>query len=70
MPSWKELKRFCDRDQWDLYKDTDHFINLARDTRLIPVFRIKGNAGEIPLAPTFPVMQQAEIFVEIWLDFW
>jgi hypothetical protein len=22
MPSWKELKRFCDRDGWELYKDT------------------------------------------------
>lgn len=26
MPSWKELKRFCDRDGWELYKDTDHYF--------------------------------------------
>jgi hypothetical protein len=26
MPSWKELKRFCDRDGWELYKTTDHYF--------------------------------------------
>lgn len=26
MPKWKELKRFCDRDDWELYKDTDHYF--------------------------------------------
>lgn len=25
MPSWKDLKRFCENDGWELYKDTDHF---------------------------------------------
>ena len=25
MPRWKELKRFCDRDGWELYKETDHY---------------------------------------------
>lgn len=25
MPKWKELKRFCDNDKWELYKRTDHF---------------------------------------------
>ena len=25
MPRWKELKRFCDRDNWILYKETDHY---------------------------------------------
>lgn len=24
MPSWKELKRFCENDDWVLYKKTDH----------------------------------------------
>ena len=24
MPKWKELKRFCERDGWELYKQTDH----------------------------------------------
>ncbi len=25
MPSWKELKRFCERDGWELYKTTNHW---------------------------------------------
>ena len=26
MPRWSELKRFCERDGWTLYKDTDHYF--------------------------------------------
>ena len=26
MPRQKELKRFCDRDERKLYKDTDHYF--------------------------------------------
>jgi len=26
MPSWKELKRFCESDGWELYKETDHYF--------------------------------------------
>ncbi|HQQ44357.1 MAG TPA: type II toxin-antitoxin system HicA family toxin [Bacillota bacterium] len=26
MPSWKELKRFCENDGWELYKTTDHYF--------------------------------------------
>ncbi len=26
MPNWRELKRFCERDGWELYKDTDHYF--------------------------------------------
>lgn len=26
MPSWKELKRYCERDGWELYKVTDHYF--------------------------------------------
>ena len=25
MPSWRELRRFCQRDGWELFKDTDHY---------------------------------------------
>ncbi|NSW92260.1 MAG: type II toxin-antitoxin system HicA family toxin [Firmicutes bacterium] len=25
MPTWKELKRFCERDGWELYKQTNHY---------------------------------------------
>ncbi|MCL1808000.1 MAG: type II toxin-antitoxin system HicA family toxin [Oscillospiraceae bacterium] len=31
MPSWRELKRFCERDGWELYKDTDHYFYRKRD---------------------------------------
>ena len=31
MPSWKELKRFCERDGWELYKDTDHYFYRKED---------------------------------------
>ncbi|TRY25828.1 type II toxin-antitoxin system HicA family toxin [Brevibacillus sp. LEMMJ03] len=30
MPSWKELKRFCENDGWELYKKTDHFFYRKR----------------------------------------
>lgn len=26
MPSWKELKRFCEKDGWELFKKTDHWF--------------------------------------------
>ncbi|MFZ2537323.1 MAG: type II toxin-antitoxin system HicA family toxin [Oscillospiraceae bacterium] len=25
MPSWRDLKRFCERDGWELYKTTNHW---------------------------------------------
>ncbi len=31
MPRWKELKRFCEKDGWELYKDTDHYYYRKRD---------------------------------------
>lgn len=26
MPSTKDLKRFCESDGWELYKNTDHYF--------------------------------------------
>lgn len=26
MPTFKELKRYCENDGWELYKDTDHYF--------------------------------------------
>ena len=53
MPSWKELKRFCERDGWELYKSTDHdfyrkidkngnlrFTKVSRCKRYNKVYRI------------------------------
>ena len=31
MPSWKDLKRFCDNDGWELYKETDHLFYRKED---------------------------------------
>ena len=31
MPSWKELKRFCERDGWELYKNTGHYYYRKTD---------------------------------------
>jgi len=32
MPTWKELKRFCERDGWESYKTgADHFYYRKRD---------------------------------------
>lgn len=30
MPSWRELKRFCDNDGWECYKITDHYFYCKR----------------------------------------
>lgn len=49
MPSWKELRRFCQKDGWSLYKDTDHYYYRKKtaDGRLIRTKVSKGS-GEIP----------------------
>ncbi len=33
MPKWSELKKFCDRDGWELYKDTDHYFYRKKDEK-------------------------------------
>ena len=49
MPKWKELKRFCDRDGWELYKDTDHYYyrKITKDGDILYTKVSKGS-GEIP----------------------
>lgn len=31
MPEWKDLRRFCENDGWELYKDTDHYYFREKD---------------------------------------
>jgi hypothetical protein len=31
MPSWRDLKRFCERDGWELFKNTDHYFYRKPD---------------------------------------
>ena len=48
MPRWKELKRFCDRDGWELYKDTDHyFYRKVDEDGSIRITKVSKGSGEI-----------------------
>ena len=48
MPSWKELKRFCDHDGWELYKQTDHyFFRKLDDNGSIRFTKVSMSSGEI-----------------------
>ena len=48
MPSWKELKRFCEGDGWELYKDTDHYYYRKVDKDgTIRRTKISKGTGEI-----------------------
>ncbi len=50
MPSWRELKRFCERDGWALYKDTDHyFYRKIMDDGSLKRTKVSKGTGEIPL---------------------
>lgn len=48
MPRWKELKRYCDRDGWELYKETDHYFyrKILPDGTILRTKASKGS-GEI-----------------------
>lgn len=49
MPSWRDLKRFCEHDGWELYKSTDHEFYRKRDSngnlRMTKVSRGSGEIG-------------------------
>lgn len=48
MPTWKELKRFCERDSWELYKDTDHYYYRKFDSNgNIRRTKVSKGTGEI-----------------------
>ena len=48
MPSWRDLKRFCERDGWELYKDTDHYYYRKDSPDGTPRFtKISRGTGEI-----------------------
>ena len=49
MPTWKELKRFCERDGWELYKNTDHYFYRKADNEgNIKRTKVSRGSGEIP----------------------
>ena len=48
MPKWKELKRFCDNDHWELYKTTDHYYyRKETDNGEILYTKVSKGSGEI-----------------------
>jgi len=48
MPTWRELKRFCENDGWELYKDTDHyFFRKVEDNGDIKRTKVSKGSGEI-----------------------
>jgi hypothetical protein len=48
MPRWKELKRFCEADGWELYKQTDHYFYRKRDDNgIIRFTKVSMSSGEI-----------------------
>ena len=48
MPRWKELKRFCEKDGWELYKDTDHYFYRKRmDDGQVKMTKVSKGSGEI-----------------------
>lgn len=48
MPRWKELKRFCEQDGWELYKNTDHyFYRKIEEDGTIKMTKVYKGSGEI-----------------------
>lgn len=48
MPKWKDVKRYCERDGWELYKVTDHYFyrKVLEDGSILRTKVSKGS-GEI-----------------------
>ena len=48
MPKWKDLKRYCERDHWELYKETDHyFFRKVLDDGTVLRTKVSKGSGEI-----------------------
>lgn len=48
MPTWRELKRYCERNGWTRYKDTDHyFYRKVLDDGTILRTKVSKGSGEI-----------------------
>ncbi|MDE6053312.1 MAG: type II toxin-antitoxin system HicA family toxin [Lachnospiraceae bacterium] len=47
MPGWKELKRFCVKDGWELYKNTDHYYYRKYTETGIRMTKVSRGLGEI-----------------------
>ncbi|HEY8346393.1 MAG TPA: type II toxin-antitoxin system HicA family toxin [Symbiobacteriaceae bacterium] len=47
MPSWKDLKRLCEADGWQLYKDTDRYYQKIMPDGTIKRTKVSKGSGEI-----------------------
>ena len=50
MPAWRDLRRFCERDGWELYRDTDHYFyrKLSEDEDATYKYtKVSKGSGEI-----------------------
>lgn len=48
MPKWKDLKRYCEHDGWELYKETDHyFYRKILDDGTVLRTKVSKGSGEI-----------------------
>ena len=48
MPTWKDLRRFLDRNGWEIYKNTDHyFYRKVLDNGETLMTKVSRGSGEI-----------------------
>ena len=48
MPKWKDLKRYCEKDGWELYKETDHdHYRKVLDDGTVLRTKVSRGSGEI-----------------------
>jgi hypothetical protein len=48
MPSWRDLRRFCKQDGWELYKSTDHYYYRKDSLGGTPKYtKVSRGTGEI-----------------------
>lgn len=49
MPSWRELRRFCECDGWELYKQSDYYYyRKVEEDGTIKRTKVSMGSGEIP----------------------
>ena len=49
MAKWNELRRYCEKNGWELYKDTDHYYyrKVLEDGTVLRT-KVSRGSGEIP----------------------
>lgn len=48
MPSWSDLKIFCENEGWELYKSTDHYFYKKIDSNgNIRLTKVSRGSGQI-----------------------